>query len=606
MYSWADEEEEEEDESFDGKYGGKNLTIFLVDGTKSMMSKLEGDEECLTGIQRAFSCAHATIKNKIFQSDKDCVGVILFGSESCTSEGSDFPNVRQVLPLSRPCSESILKLEEFMDGITGSNLIESKFKPGVQGDVKLHEALWQCQSMFATIPGKIGGKTIILMTNNSTPHGGNSKLDVQARRKAGDLHGTDIFLDVVPVVGDSQQFCMDKFYCDLIKLADDTAPVNTTSLADLADTVVKRTSVKRSTGKFHFQIGGVTIAVSSYNLVSKTSKPAKQKLSADTNETVSTSRTWVHPITGAPLLPSDMNKFQNYGGKNICFTHDEVKNVSGLGSDQTPLKLCGFKPISSLKPSLHVRGPQFLQPAESNVVGSRTVFSALLSRCLARKVMAVCQYKPRSISNLSYVALLPQEEEMDEVGNQVKPPGFHVIFLPYLDDLRKVPVIEPLTTDNPPEAVEAAKEVIKKLRLKQFVPVENGSLQNHYRMIEAHALRRDTLVKVEDQTLPDTERMLRKLGDKSLNFINSVYEDGYEPEAPPKKKPTSAATKVKEKNPMLDNIEEMDMRSMVKAGSVNKLTVDVLKAWLKGKGFAVGNKKKGELVDLVMNCKDNL
>ena len=125
-------------------------------------------------------------------------------------------------------------------------------------------------------------------------------------------------------------------------------------------------------------------------------------------------------------------------------------------------------------------------------------------------------------------------------------------------------------------------------------------------MIEAHALRRDTLVKVEDQTLPDTERMLRKLGDKSLNFINSVYEDGYEPEAPPKKKPTSAATKVKEKNPMLDNIEEMDMRSMVKAGSVNKLTVDVLKAWLKGKGFAVGNKKKGELVDLVMNCKDNL
>ena len=58
-----------------------------------------------------------------------------------------------------------------------------------------------------------------------------------------------------------------------------------------------------------------------------------------------------------------------------------------------------------------------------------------------------------------------------------------------------------LPQDNPPEIVEAAKEVIKKLRLKRFVLVENCSLQNHYQMIEAHALRRDTLVKPEGPDL---------------------------------------------------------------------------------------------------------
>jgi len=599
MYSWAEDDEDGEEDILEEKFGGKNLTIFLIDTTVSMAKLLEGDEDGMTGIQRALSCGHATIKSKIFHSDNDCVGLLSFGNTSSVTKGSDFPTIRQILPLARPSGEAILMLEELMDGKAGAAMFETKFGSGDVVDVKLHEALWQCQSMFSTIPGKVASKTIILMSGSSTPHGDDSKLDLQARRKAGDLHNTDIFLDVVPVCGDGQQFQMDKFYCDLIKLADDSAPMTSTSLADLTSTVVKRMSVKRSTGKLNFQVGGVTIAVSIYNLVGKTSKPSKQKLASDTNEAVSSSRSWTHPITGAPLLPSDMKKFQMYGGKNISFTEDEVKNINSLGSEQPPIKLCGFKPISSLKPSQHVRGPQFLQPLETTVQGSRSVFSALLSRCLARSVMAVCQYKPRKLSGLSYVALVPQKEEVDELGNQMKPPGFHVIFLPFLDDIRRVPLAH-LSQDNPPEAVEAAKEVINKLKLKHFVPVENCSLQTHYQMIEAHALRRDTLVRPEDETLPDVERMVRKLGDRSKNFLNHVYEDGYDPEAPPKKKVASAVTKVKvEKKVKDENVGEMDMGAMVKAGTVAKLTVDVLKTWLKGRGVTVGKQKKGELVDLV-------
>jgi len=602
MYSWAAEDENEEDEESDYKYGGKNLTIFLIDGTIGMAAQLEGDEDGLTGIQRALACAHATIKSKIFDGHKDCVGIISFGHKEEQTQGVDFPNIRQVLALARPSGEAILMLEELMDGQTGATQFESKFSQGEESDVKLHEALWQCQSMFAMIPGKVGNKTIILMTNNSNPHGGDNRLDVQARRKAGDLHDTDIYLDVVPVCGEDKEFLMDKFYCDLIKLADESSPMTTTSLADLSTMVVKRTTVKRSTGKMQFQVGGVTIAVSSYNLLGRTSKPSKQKLAADTNEPVETRRTWAHPITGAPLLPSDMKKFQKYGGKNICFTDEEVKNISSLGSDQPPIKLCGFKPITSLKPLHHVKGSSFLQPLDTSIQGSKAVFSALLSRCLARKVMAVCQYKQRTHTGINYVGLVPQEEEIDNTGNQLKPPGFHVVLLPYIDDLRRVPLPN-LPCDNPPEAVEAAKDVIKKLRLKQFVPPENCSLQNHYQMIEAHALRRDTLVKPEDQTLPDLERMVRKLGDRSREFLVNVYDDDYDPEAPPKKKMATESSKVKaEKKPVkMENVGEIDMQAMVHASTVNKLTVDVLKTWLKGKGEGVTGKKKGELVDMIMN-----
>ena len=36
--------------------------------------------------------------------------------------------------------------------------------------------------------------------------------------------------------------------------------------------------------------------------------------------------------------------------------------------------------------------------------------------------------------------LYKQEEELDEHKVQITPPGFHVIFLPYADDFRKVKI----------------------------------------------------------------------------------------------------------------------------------------------------------------------
>ena len=40
MYSWAEEDEEDEEEVLEDKFGGKNLTIFLVDGTKGMSEQV--------------------------------------------------------------------------------------------------------------------------------------------------------------------------------------------------------------------------------------------------------------------------------------------------------------------------------------------------------------------------------------------------------------------------------------------------------------------------------------------------------------------------------------------------------------------------------------
>ena len=67
--------------------------------------------------------------------------------------------------------------------------------------------------------------------------------------------------------------------------------------------------------------------------------------------------------------------------------------------------------------------------------------------------------------------------------------------------------------------------MISKLKLKKFIPVENAGIQSVYNMVETHALHKDTLVKVEDETLPDMERMKRKLGDRSQEFLQEVYQE---------------------------------------------------------------------------------
>ena len=50
------------------------------------------------------------------------------------------------------------------------------------------------------------------------------------------------------------------------------------------------------------------------------------------------------------------------------------------------------------------------------------------------------------------------------------------------------------------------------------------SLQSHYRMIEAHDLKKTTLTTPEDETVPDLERMTRKLGAKSQQFLSEVMQ----------------------------------------------------------------------------------
>ena len=251
MFTW-DIESDEDEESSALSRSGIHLLVFLVDASVKMKNSLVGDENtsAFQTFQTSLGCAHATIMNKVLNSPKDRIAVISFGNPPDATKDSVYHSVRQVIPLSVPSTENILMLEDLMDGESGLKEFEGKFGFGELCDVKLHEALWKCQEVFGSYKGKVGMQTIVLLTNNDKPHAHDSRLDQLTRRKAGDLHGSHVKIDVVPVCNVTDNFNMEHFYGHLVKLADDTEPITKTDINDLANLVIRRTNIKRSNGEF--------------------------------------------------------------------------------------------------------------------------------------------------------------------------------------------------------------------------------------------------------------------------------------------------------------------------------------------------------------------
>ena len=133
------------------------------------------------------------------------------------------------------------------------------------------------------------------------------------------------------------------------------------------------------------------------------------------------------------------------------FEKEEVDSMKKF--DEPGLLLLGFKPKSRLKEHHYVKPANFIYPDESVsgvvhpstlpsstpsirqlihpyihqsiahahpsvpihptpllqvITGSTKLFTALLTRCLARDVVAICRYIPRANSPPSFIALVPQ------------------------------------------------------------------------------------------------------------------------------------------------------------------------------------------------------
>ncbi|RUS91305.1 hypothetical protein EGW08_000919 [Elysia chlorotica] len=579
---FGDEEEEDEDGSGYQAWGNqRDGLIFLIDASKSMFDAAD-DDDCL--FQLCLKIVKTTMQNKIISSERDVIGTVFFGTVitiivSLWQNSLYFSFILQ--DLDQPGAQRILDLEEFE--AEGIKKFSKQF--GHSPTYSLSEALWTCMNMFSKAEGsqKMGSKRIMLFTNNDNPHAGSPHMRQQAEAKASDLNNNGIDLELMHLQNPNETFDIEKFYKPLLFMDDDELtelPDPAERMEELLRRVRSKDHKKRALRRIPFSLGeGLSFSVGVYTLVRSCPKPSAIKLSKREHAKLKSNSKVYLPETGEILMPQDLKKAQTYGGNKICFENDEVtglKRFDPAGS----LYLMGFKPRSSLKKYHHVKPAQFLYPDENKISGSTTLFTALLKKCLERDVTPICKYIPGRNFPPRFVTLLPQAEEVDEHKVQVTPPGFHVIFLPFADDFRKV---------NYDEECPRGETILLIILSKTATNYE-------------HIL---VLVYVCFFLLPipvPPEDVIKRAGRVLDEFRDLVYPADYVPGQKRKHRHVrcrrcAAAKKAKNDEALVS----LDVRAEAEAGRLGKLTVAVLKDILKKEKINTAATRKNDIIDAINN-----
>uniref|UniRef100_A0A8C2MK28 X-ray repair cross-complementing protein 6 n=1 Tax=Cricetulus griseus TaxID=10029 RepID=A0A8C2MK28_CRIGR len=554
-YKTEGEEEEEEEESPDPggeyKYSGRDSLIFLVDASRAMFDS-QGEDE-VTPFDMSIQCIQSVYTSKIISSNRDLLGVVFYGTEK-DKNSVNFKNIYVLQELDNPGAKRVLELDQFK-GQQGKKHFQDTIGHG--SDYSLSEVLWVCANLFSDVQVKMSHKRIMLFTNEDDPHGNDSAKASRARTKANDLRDTGIFLDLMHLKRRGG-FDISLFYRDIISIAEDEDLgvhfEESSKLEDLLRKVRAKETKKRVLSRLRFKLGkDVALMVGIYNLIQKANKPFPVRLYRETNEPVKTKTRTFNVNTGSLLLPSDTKRSQD----------ERERRVLGM------------------------------QACDICFLGSSTLFSALLTKCLEKEVMAVCRYTSRKNVPPYFVALVPQEEELDDQNIQVTPAGFQLVFLPYADDKRKVPFTEKVMAN--PEQIDKMKAIVHKLRFTyRSDSFENPVLQQHFRNLEALALDMMESEQVVDLTLPKAEAIKKRLGSLADEFKELVYPPGYNPEGKATKRKQDDEGSASKK-PKVELSEE-ELKAHFAKGTLGKLTVPTLKEVCKAYGLKSGPKKQ-ELLD---------
>ncbi|TPX68920.1 hypothetical protein SpCBS45565_g02838 [Spizellomyces sp. 'palustris'] len=587
-----EEEEEEQDASIEADIAERDNVIFAVDATLPMH---ETDKNGISHVSGALRCAARFLQNKIVQSESDLMGLVFFGTNESHNE-QGFKHIYVQYDLDVPDVDRILDLEKL-----ANNRDKVSTEIGSSDEYSLAEVFWTCSNLFSAGGQKVSTKRIFLITHNDSPHAGNLTLQRNARVRAQDLQDLGISIELFPVEIGNNIFKFDVFFQDLpgiVGAGEDSAEVPASAsrkYEEMQKKILRRETKKRTTFRVPLHLHeGLTIGVKGYNLVLEQRKGNYTYLDRRTNAEVRTVTTWACSATAQSLLPPDMKSYWVYGGQKVVFTKNEVNGIKHFGDPG--LVLLGFKDRHALKFKYNVKHAAFIYPDESEYTGSTSVFAHFLEGLSIRGKIAICRLIARRNAAPRLAALLPQKGCVDKNGDEI-PCGFHVIYLPFEDDNRRIPAST--ASQIFPEHTDLAKEIVHSLVIKNYdaANYENPVLQKHYNNLQAIALRRDFAEEIEDTTLPRTEAMHKRAGDRIRDFKQALGEQAEDEMAveQPKTKRAKADDGGKKRSKGDVDLSESAFRAKCKDGKLSSFTVAQLSEFLLSKDRKPA-KKKSDLI----------
>ncbi|EEF40803.1 ATP-dependent DNA helicase 2 subunit KU70 [Ricinus communis] len=606
---FRDDEDDPDSDFYQQRESSKEFVVYLVDASPKMFTTTfpAEDQKDETHFHIAVSSIAQSLKTQIINRSYDEVAICFFNTREKRNlqdlNGVFVYNVAEREYLDRPTARLIKDFdcieESFMKEIGSQYGIVSGSREN-----SLYNALWVAQALLRKGSAKTADKRILLLTNEDDPFGsmqGAAKTDMTRTtlQRAKDAQDLGISIELLPLSQPDEEFHISLFYAGLIGLEGDElaqfVPSAGQKLEDMKDQLRKRMFTKRIVRKITLFIAGLSIDLNTYALIRPTTPGAITWLDSVTNRPLKTERSFICADTGALILePTKLS--HPYKNENIKFSVEELAEIKRISTGH--LRLLGFKPLSCLRDYHNLRPSTFVFPSDKEVIGSTSIFIALHRSMLRLNRFAVAFYGGSSHPRL--VALVAQDEIVS-AGGQIEPPGMHMIYLPYSDDVRHIEEFHSESNVGLPHAngdqTKKAAGLIKRIDLKDFSVCQfaNPALQRHYAVLQALALEEDEMPESKDETLPDEEGLARPGVVKAIEeFKLSVYGDKYDEEnllGNGKANETSRKRKAAAENAKNESAN-YDWADLADNGKLKDLTVAELKLYLTAHNIPVAGKKE--------------
>lgn len=608
---FRDDSDEDED-SVQEREANKEMVVYLVDASPKMFTPAttQDNEKQETHFHTIVNCITESLKTQIIGRSYDEVAICFFNTKEKKnlqdSAGVYVYNVGDREQLDRPTAKLIKDFSLIEDSFMST--IGSRY--GITAGSRentLYNALWVAQALLRKGSVKTVSKRILIFTNEDDPFGtitGAVKTDMirTTLQRAKDAQDLGLSIELLPLSPPDDQFNMSLFYADLIGLDGDEMteylPSAGDKLEDMTNQLRKRIMKKRRVKTLSFAItNDVCIEVNTYALVRPTTTGTITWLDSLSNLPLKVERSFICNDTGA-LLQDAQTRFQMYNDTIVKFSVRELSEVKRVASHH--LRLIGFKPLDCLKDYHNLRPSTFIYPSDERIFGSTCVFVALHSSMLRLGRFALAFYGNPTRPQL--IALVAQEE-VTSSGRQFEPPGMHMIYLPYSDDIRYPEEVH-VTSDDAPRAtdeqIKKASNIFKRIDLINFSACQfaNPALQRHYGILEALALGEDEMPDIKDETLPDEEGLSKPgVANAIEEFKTSVYGENYDQEeaeaAAGKASRGNASKKRKEVTDAAAQISAAyDWAELADNGKLKEMTTVELRSYLTAHDLPVSGKKE--------------
>ncbi|KAJ8592867.1 Ku DNA-binding complex, Ku70 subunit [Rhizopogon salebrosus TDB-379] len=641
---WNIIDEEEEEELQDASFfeGKRDAILFCIDCSESM-HELRDDpnyEDVKTShLFAALEAAMQIQKKKVIVGPNDSAGIVLFNTTHSSEAKNHATEIKKnsfvyqpISPISAPTIQELIRL---LDAAREDpELLRSTFPPLTGKKMPMGDVFTSCNWVLRDGAPKTASKRVFLITDDDNPHPGSKQLLTSARTTLLDLTQSGAQVEPFFIATPKKPFDSSKFYSSVLLpnfLNDDEdedagvlpESISITRIDDLLSQMRFHEMPKRAIFGIPFQLAdGFVIGVKGYGLVTEQKKGAyKYFVDLGDRMEVANSRTVyldedhqaeidknkiVYGMSlGAPAA-EDVSDEEGEGADTVCrtvplgkrpfYTADEIRSFRTL--DLEPgIKLLGFKDRKELVFEDNVKHSVFIHPDELKYSGSKRTFTALLKKMIEKKKFGLVLTLTRRNAAPVFCAMLPQAESGEE-GEWKEPAGFHLIPLPFADDIRAAPLEEAFRA--PDEVKDAARAWIDKLCVKNgaYPPdsYPNPALAYHNAQLQASAFREEfDLEAFEDLTRPKYDMIHKRAGNLMKEWKKALVND---------ESASAVVVTTGSKRKADVSVDEAEIRSKHEAGALDKLRVDQLKEFLKSKSQPVSG-KKADLVERVGDWLDS-